>query len=132
MWLRAFVSQITKYYLGAGVVAFLIFLVFLLKWWLYKRALRKDPNVAAAVNDEMVKQNWLMAFRKAFIVMISLGIVLELLKIVTNFSFFWHWRSPWTTLINVLNFWHLQIVIYAGVMTCLASFLHYYRETENE
>ena len=121
-------DQITKYYLAAGLVAFLVFLIFLLKWWLYKRALRKQPAIATAVNDELVKQSWLRAFRQSFIVMIALLVAFEVLKIVTNTALFWSWRSPWARLINVINFWHLQIILYVGIMTCLASFLRYNRE----
>ncbi|MCD6192628.1 MAG: hypothetical protein J7L26_04065, partial [Candidatus Aminicenantes bacterium] len=87
--LRAFVAQITKYYLAAGLIAFLVFLIFLLKWWLYKRALRKQPAIATAVNDELVKQSWLRAFRQSFIVMIALLVAFEVLKIVTNTALFW-------------------------------------------
>lgn len=60
--------------------------------------------------------------------MIVLGIALETLKIVNNMPWFWHWRSPWATLIHIINFWHLQIVLYVGIMTCLATFLRYNRE----
>jgi hypothetical protein len=125
--IRHFMSGVRLYILIIGVVALAVFLFFIIRWLIYKRTLKKNPETAMAVNDERVKQNWLMAYRTSFIVMISLAVILEILKIASNAIFIRVSPPPdehlWWHVLAFLDFYHLQIVIYAGIVTCLVSFL---------
>ncbi|MFC2157056.1 hypothetical protein ACFLT9_04395, partial [Acidobacteriota bacterium] len=109
------------YYLLIGIVGFIIFFGFFLKWLHYKGQLKRDSQLRSGVNDEMTAMNWLKAFRFAFFSMV-LGIpILEILKVILANVF-----GIATLLLNA------HLIFYVGIMSCLASFLHFDRKSRKK
>lgn len=56
-------------------------LIFAIVYWLYKKKLKKDLALRAAVNDERVRRNWLKSYRFAFYMIITVTIVWKFYEI---------------------------------------------------
>lgn len=103
--------------LGSGILGIFILLIFMIRFWLYKKSLKKDPSLRTAVNDERVKINWLKAYRIAFFVVVFIHIFWKALEMI-----WFMWSIPHPT-------W---IIIPASVMFLVGSFLYYNKETKDE
>ena len=114
---HAFLEKIGPYYLYFGLFVFLIFIFFLVKWWLFKKSLKKDPALQSAVNDELVKQNWLKSYRFSFFCTTGLLVFLHIVRIYD--SFIAHGR------LGIIEGLGLHYLLYTAVMSCLGAFLHY-------
>lgn len=104
----------------ALVLWYLTILTFLARYLLYKKKLRMDISLRAAVNDERVKLNWLRAYRFAFIVVVSIIL-------------FWKWYEtgfypsylrpgpspPW-------------LIFFGAIISLVGAFLWYNREARGE
>lgn len=105
--------------IGAGITASLTFLLFVTRYWLYKRKLKRDPSLRAAVNDERIRLNWLRAYRFAFLVVIGVTIFWKLRE--TSFlleSLAWKMfvpHGPW-------------LIVFGAIISLVGSFLFYNRE----
>ncbi len=117
-----------RYLVGAFILWFLTFLVFMTRCWLYKKKLRKDPSLRAAVNDERVRLNWLKAHRFAFFTATGITIVWKYFE-----SFF-----PYPD--DVLTYEALLgphvpngpfLILYVAVISFIGSFLYYNREVKD-
>jgi hypothetical protein len=108
---------------GAFVLWFLTLLVFMTRYWLYKKRLRKDPSLRSAVNDERVILNWLKAYRFAFFTATGITIVWKYFE-----SFF---PYPDEALLgpNLPN--GPFLVLYVAVTSLIGSFLYYNREVKD-
>jgi len=118
----------SRYLEGAFILWFLTLLVFMTRYWLYKKRLRKDPSLRAAVNDERVKINWLKAYRFAFFTATGITIVWKYFE-----SFF---PYPYDVLTyEVLLGPNLPngpfLVLYVAVISLIGSFLYYNREVKD-
>ena len=108
--------------IGAGVTASLTFLLFVTRYWLYKRQLKKDPSLRAAVNDERVRLNWLRAYRFAFLIIIGITI-------------FWKWYE--TSFFPESLMWKVSVphgpwlIVFGAIISLVGSFLFYNREAQN-
>ena len=71
-----------------GVYAsILVTLFFLAKYWRYKRGLRKDPQVRAALDDERLRLGWFKAYRFAFFTVVILYVILFLNEMLPQIAF---------------------------------------------
>ena len=105
-----------RYYDTAFVLWALTLLLFMARYWLYRKKLKKDLSLRLAVNDERVNLNWLRAYRVAFIVVMSVAI-------------FWDWYY--------LGFFPLKwrimlpdgpwLILYGAVISLVGAFLSYNR-----
>jgi len=114
-----FLEKLGIYFYLAGVLIFLIFAVCLLIWLLYKKNLKKDLALRAALNDELVKHNWLKAYRFSFFCTMTLLLLLVLCRILDNYM------MGRLGMIEGLN---VHLLLYTAVISCLASFLYFNRE----
>lgn len=122
-------TSINQYFLYGGLGVAAIFLFFLARWWLYKRSLQKDPALRDAVNDELVQQSWLKAFRFAFFCLIALFILsvfkffmqIFLIRFMTAEDY-----GKVHALLGIFSTSHFYV--FAAVMSCIGSFLHFSRE----
>jgi len=123
------IGSINRYVLYGGVGIAAVFLFFLARWWLYKRSLQKDPVLRAAVNDELVEQSWLKAFRFSFFCFIALLVLnifgfigqIFLVRSVTPEKY---GRISAFTGIFSSSFFYL----FVAIMSCIGSFLRFSRE----
>jgi hypothetical protein len=114
-----FLERFVVYYYYAGLLIFLLFAFYLLIWVLYKNTLKKDPALRAAINDELVKQNWLKAYRFSFFCTTALAVFLVIIRILDS-----HMKGRLAG-IEGLN---IHLILYTAVMSCLGAFLYYNRE----
>lgn len=123
------IGSINQHVLYGGVGVAAIFLFFLARWWLYKRSLQKDLVLRAAVNDGLVEQSWLKAFRFSFFCLIALFVLniigfiarIFLARSVTPEEF---GRVSAFTGIFSSSFFYL----FVAIMSCIGSFLRFSRE----
>lgn len=110
------------YKVALGLWAFAL-LIFIARYLLYKKKLKKDLSLRTAVNDERVKLNWLRAYRFAFF-------------LVFGITIFWKWYE---TSLYPHN-WAYKVplpappwlIIWGSVISLVASFLYYNREARRE
>lgn len=108
--------------IGAGITASLTFLLFVARYWLYKKRLKKDPSLHAAVNDERIRLNWLRAYRFAFLIVIGVTI-------------FWKWYE--TSFFPESLKWKMFVpdvpwlIVFSAIISLVGSFLYYNREARN-
>lgn len=108
---------------GAMSLWFLTLLFFGVRYWLYKKKLKKEPSLYAAVNDERAKLNWFKAYRFAFYVMIIMSMAWKAVDI--SFSY------------KILS-GHLPLpdlpwlIIFGALISIVGSFLYYNREAQIE
>jgi len=114
-----FIEKIGIYFYLAGVLMFIVLAVCLLIWLLYKKDLKKDPALRAALNDELVKQDWLKAYRFSFFCTMALLVLLLLRRILDSYM------MGRLAMIESLN---IHLLLYTAVMSCLGSFLYFNRE----
>jgi ABC-type Fe3+-siderophore transport system permease subunit len=114
-----FMEKIGIYFYLAGVLISLVLAVCLLIWLLYKKNLKKDPALRAALNDELVKQNWLKAYRFSFFCTIALLVLILVCRILDSYT------MGRLAMIEGLN---IHLLLYTAVMSCLGSFLYFNRE----
>jgi len=122
-------TSINQYFLYGGLGVAAIFLFFLARWWLYKRSLQKDPALRAAVNDELVQQSWLKAFRFAFFCLIAL-FVLHIFAYIPRIFLARYMAAENFGMVNTLigTFSTAHFCLFVGTMSCIGSFLHLSRE----
>jgi len=107
----------------AVVLWLLTLLLFITRYWLYKRKLKKDPSLHTAVYDERAKLNWLKACRFAFFSAISLLIIWESCAI---------YFSRWLLKLRFTMPDGPFLVLWGAVIALVGSFLYYNREAKNE
>lgn len=111
-----------RYLEGAFILWFLTLLVFMTRYWLYKKKLRKDPSLRAAVNDERVRLNWLKAHRFAFFTSTGMTIV-------------WKWGPRFFSYDVLMGKFHLPngpfLILYVALISFISSFLYYNREVKD-
>jgi len=111
-----------RYLMVAFILWFLTLLVFMTRYWLYKKKLRKDPSLRSAVNDERVRLNWLKAHRFAFFTATGITIV-------------WKWGPSFFSYDLLMGKFHLPngpfLVLYVAVISFIGSFLYYNREVKD-
>ncbi len=94
-----------------------------MRFWLYKKKLKKDPSLHTAVYDERVKLNWLRAYPVAFFTATSLTVIWQ-----SRDYFFSDWlMNPRFTLPN-----GPFLVLWGGIIALVGSFFYYNREGKNE
>ncbi len=107
---------------GAFILWFLTLLVFMTRYWLYKKKLKKDLSLRSAVNDERVRLNWLKAHRFAFFAATGMTIV-------------WKWGPIFFSYDILMGKYHLPngpfLVLYVAVISFIGSFLYYNREVKD-
>jgi hypothetical protein len=108
---------------SAVVLWLLTILLFITRYWLYKRKLKKDPSLHTAVYDERAKLNWLKACRFAFFAAISLTIIWKSCE-----SFFSRWLLELRFTLPDGPF----LVLWGAVIALVGSFLYYNQEAKNE
>ncbi len=119
---RKFIVKYSLFY-GAVFLWFLTILIFLTRFWLYKKKLKKDPSLQTAVYDERVKWNWLKAYRVAFFVAVGLTIL-------------WKWvETFFAGELLKLRFTLPNgpfLVLWGAIISLVGSFLYNNREAKNE
>ena len=117
-----------RYLVGAFILWFLTLIVFMMRYWLYKKRLRKDPSLRSAVNDERVRLNWLKAYRFAFFAATGITIVWKYFESFFPYSY------------DVLTYEALLrphvpngpfLILYVAVISFIGSFLYYNREVKD-
>jgi len=66
------------FYYGAFLIWAVTLFVFGLMYMMYKRKLKKDPALRAAIDDERVRANWLRAYRFAFFTIVIIAVLMKL------------------------------------------------------
>ena len=95
-------------------------LFFGVRYFLYKKTLRKDPSLKEAVNDERVKLNWLIAYRFAFFVVVLFQGFMLLLQFLEAFV------GPLYLLLP-----QLYLTIFLAVLSVVGAFLYHNREAKD-
>ncbi len=115
-------SKTLRFFEGALILWILTLLIFIIRYLLYKKKLRKDPSLLAAVNDERIKLNWLKAYRFAFFTIIGITIFWklwdmfltpDLLALRISFP-----HGPW-------------LILFGSVISLVGAFLYYNREAQD-
>jgi hypothetical protein len=114
------IESIRIYYFAAGGIVLAVFLFCLVRWWLFKGSLQRDPALRAAVNDELVQQSWFKAYRFSFFALIILFAALQVIGTIATLTRI-------RELIFVTGTIH-TLYFYVAIMSCLGSFLYYTRE----
>jgi MFS family permease len=110
----------TTLFLYALIFWLAAILIFSVRYFLYKRTLRKDPSLRQAVNDERVRLNWFKAYRFAFFaVLLFQGLVL-LVQFMEAFL------GPMYLLLP-----HLYLTIFLAVLSLVGAFLYHNREAKD-
>lgn len=112
------ISRVIQFGVYASI---LVTLLFFLRYWRYKRSLRKDPQIRAALDDERLRLSWLKAYRFAFFTVVVLYSILFLNEFIPQIAF--HKRGfilPQDT--------QTQLTLLVAVLSCVGAFLHYSRE----
>lgn len=108
---------------GALIFWLLTLILFGVRYWLYKKKLKQDSCLRAAVNDERVKLNWLRAYRFSFYVVIVISVAWKAYDAAFSYKILLknlHLPDlPWLTLFGAL-------------ISLVGSFLYYNREAQNE
>ncbi len=108
---------------AALVLWLLTILLFLIRYFLYKKGLQKDLSLRSAVNDERVKLNWLRAFRFAFFVVLGITI-------------FWKWYEtslyPEAWMKKGILPHPPWLIVFGAVISLVGAFLWYNREAGGE
>ncbi|HBL25189.1 MAG TPA: hypothetical protein DDZ40_13910 [Deltaproteobacteria bacterium] len=114
----AIISRFIQFGVYASI---LVTLFFFLRFWRYKRSLRKDPEVRAALDDERVRLSWFKAYRFAFLTVVVVYIILFLNEAFPQIAFHKHGLIlPQET--------QTQLTLLVAVLSCVGAFLHYSRE----
>lgn len=114
------IKQISKYYYIAFLLGYLLCIFLIMIWWLYKKNLKKDPALESAVDNEMVKQNWLKAYKFSFFCIIALLVVHHIIRILDSF----YYRGK----LGFIDGFAIHYLLYAAVVSCLGAFLFYERD----
>jgi hypothetical protein len=112
-----------RYLEGAFILWLLTLLIFTTRYLLYKKRLRKDSSLHAAVNDERVRLNWLKAYRFAFFSATGITIVWKFCE--SSFShelLIGKFRLPNGPF----------LILYVAIISLMGSFLYYNREVKDE
>jgi MFS family permease len=62
-------------FLIAGVLAVLLLLILMTRYFLFRASTLKEPALREAVDDERIRTNWLRAYRAAFLVMAGIHVI---------------------------------------------------------
>lgn len=95
-------------------------LIFSVRYFLYKRTLRKDPSLRKAVNDERVKLNWLKAYRVAFFAVVLFQGLMLLLQFLEAFV------GPMYLLLP-----QLYLTLFLASLSVVGAFLYHNREAKD-
>lgn len=111
-----------RYLEGALILWLFVLLIFITRYWLYKKKLRKDPSLREGVNDERIKLNWLRAYRFAFYMLIIITVVWKIIEITFVNS-----------LLNLrLILPHIPwLILFGSVISLVGAFLYYDREAKD-
>jgi hypothetical protein len=121
--LRLSVGNISyPYYYLAFLIWLLTLAVFVVVFMLYKKKLRKNPELSLAINDERVKLNWLKAYRFGFYAVIGVVVLWKAANIALDPYLLGRVGLPDAS-------W---FVLSAGVLSLISSFLYYNRDIEDE
>jgi hypothetical protein len=101
----------------SGILATLLLLILLIRYFLFRASTLKDPSLRRAVDDERVRQNLLKAYRTAFFIMV--GIHLAYFFLETHFYDLGLPHVGWVSSTT-------------GLMTFFGTALFYTREVKNE
>ena len=113
-------SFLYRYYNSVSAFWALMLLLFIARYWLYKKKLKIDLSLRFAVNDERVNLNWLKAYRVAFIVVISITI-------------FWNWHYylffplKWKVMLPHGSW----LIVFGAVISLVGAFLWYNRAAKS-
>ncbi|MBN2382673.1 hypothetical protein JXQ70_07310 [bacterium] len=107
-------------YVGLGAAGLCGF--FLVSWGRYKLLLIKDRALNSAIEDERVKQAWLMAYRFSYRCLV--GVLIGLFLIRASHGLIGSVR------LAVIDSMGLHWLLYTAIMSCLGAFLVYNREGE--
>lgn len=111
-----------RYFEGALVLWLCVLLIFITRYLLYKKKLRKDPSLQAGVNDERIKLNWLRAYRFAFYMLIIITVVWKIIEIT--------FVNPLLKMRLVLP--HIPwLILFGSVISLVGAFLYYNREAKD-
>jgi hypothetical protein len=123
LWWPAGTRISFPFYYWAFLVWLLTLIVFVVLYMLYKRRLRKDPALRAAIDDERVRVNWLKAYRFAFCTLVVIIVLMKLAEMALAGALLrGSFPLPDRT-------WFL---LSGAVLSLVSSFLHYNRETQDE
>jgi hypothetical protein len=123
------IKSINHYFLYGGLGVAAIFLFFLARWWLYKRGLQKDPALRAAVNDELVQQSWLKAFRFAFFCLTALFVLHIFVSLLLAFALRYFDKGNVELIMATSSiFGTAYFYFFVAIMSCIGSFLRFSRE----
>lgn len=107
---------------GALTVWLLTLLIFGTIYWLYKKKLRNDPSLRAAVNDERIRLNRLKAYRFAFFSSVIITIIWKLCETYYAPKLLSQKMrlpdGPW-------------LILFVAVISMVRSFLYYNKEAKN-
>ena len=107
--------------LHAGIILLLgTIALFSVRYLFYKKALRKDPSLNTAVNDERVKLNWFKAYRFAFLVVFFFQCSLLLIQFLEAMIMPLHFLMP-----------QIFLTLFLAIMSLVGSFLYYNREAKD-
>ena len=113
----------TVTFLNAGFALWaLTLLLFIVRYWLYRKKLKKDHSLRLAVNDERVNLNWLRAYRLAFIVIVGITI-------------FWDWSETDYFPKVLIKAWFPHgpwLIVFGAVISLLGAFLWYNKGAKSE
>lgn len=123
------IKSVKQFFLYGGLGVAAVFLLFLARWWLYKKSLQKDPALRAAVNDELVQQSWLKAFRFAFFCLIAVFVLHIFATPLHIFAARYYYRGNLGMVMALESiFASAHFYLFVAVMSCIGSFLHFSRE----
>jgi hypothetical protein len=123
LWWPAQSRMSFPFYYWAFAIWLLTLVVFIVLYRVYKRKLRKDPALRAAVDDERVKVNWLKAYRFGFCTLVIITVLMKVAESALAGAFvrgsFPFPDSTW-------------LLLSGAVLSLVSSFLYYNRETQDE
>jgi hypothetical protein len=99
----------------------LVVLFYLLRFWRYKWALRKDPSLRSALYDERVTLAWLKAYRFAFFTVVALHVLLLMSQSVGPLLL----GLPG---VRLPQFAEIPLTLLLALVASTGSFLYYCRE----
>ena len=108
-------------FFGALILWLITIVFFSARYLHYRNALKKDPSVDTAVNDERVKLNWLMAYRFAFFAIIIFQVLLLAIQLMEGLF------GPLYLLLP-----SIYLTIFLAVSSLVGAFLYRNREAKDE
>ncbi len=102
----------------AGLMTALLLAILFVRYLLFRASTFKDPLLRRAVDDERVRQNWLKAYRSAFLILVGIHLTYLFLGMGLIFE---------------LGFSHVAwFSLTSGLMALFGAALFHTREVKNE